>query len=188
MSNELTATLKSDIEKQRIIKTQLTALQKKVDERRQQAADLSESLARAKADHEACVLANLAGNASDKELEESEANLKRLADSIAKVTEPFEHEWKIRDRLSLESFDLEGIISANRSILCQKLLKECYAETAENKKINARLAAGYAGFLSSGELNKSWLQFLLCNFPHPSEHGMKIAIEKFKADHEFMRD
>jgi hypothetical protein len=51
-----------------------------------------------------------------------------------------------------------------------------------------RSAAGYAGFLSSGELNKSWLQFLLCNFPHPSEHGMKIAIEKFKADHEFMRD
>jgi len=188
MSNESIAMIKTNTEKLRIKKRQLLALLKKETEGNDKAAMLAQSLAQAKIDYEAFLLSNLAGNTTDKALDQSKATIKKLIDSIQEANEISEPMQKIKHDLQFEIYDLEGNIAAHRSILCRELEKEAREEIAANKKLTEQLSEGFVAFMSNGEPNTTWERFLLLNFPHPSQHDIHNAVDKFKAAYEFMRE
>lgn len=188
MSNQSLTILRADLEKQRINKKQLLALEKKAAEEVEKVTKLTKFMKQAEIDHEACLLSNLAGNTTDQKLEESKANLRKLADSIQEANETSNPMQKIKDKLLFEMYDLEGAISAHRSILCSELAKEAREGIAANKKLIEQLSEGFIAFISNGEPSTTWERFLLLNFPHPSQHDMQNAINKFKTKNEFMYD
>lgn len=188
MSNESIEMIKTKTEQLRIKKKQLLALQTKEVEGNEKAAMLEKSLAQANKDHEACLLSNLAGNTTDKALDQSKSTIKKLIDSIQEANEISEPMQRIKHDLQFEIYDLEGNIAAHRSILCRELEKEAREEIAANKKLTEQLSEGFVAFMSNGEPNNTWERFLLLNFPHPSQHDIHNAVDKFKAAYEFMRE
>lgn len=113
MSNESIAMIKTNTEKLRIKKRQLLALQKKETEGNEKAAMLEKSLAQAKKDHEACLLSNLAGNTSDKALDQSKATIKKLMDSIHEaneISEPMQMKSPNRCKKSNMTYSLKFMI------------------------------------------------------------------------------
>lgn len=188
MSNESIMILKNGIEQRNIKSKQLSALQTKGVEETEKEAKLSKLLEQAGLDHETCMRSNLVGNASDQDLKESKINLKELADSLQETKEALKLIAETRTKLNLEIYNLNDEIAVHRGILCLKLAREAQDEMAANKKLNEKLAAGYAACVLSGDYDRSWPRFLMCSFPHPSEHDMQLAVEKFKVSNDFMRD
>jgi hypothetical protein len=188
MSNESMMIVKNGIEQRNIKSKQLCALQAKEVEVSEKETKLLKLLEQAGLDHESYMRSNLTGDASDQVLQESKINLKELADSIQETKETLKFISETRTKLNFEISYLNGDIAVHRGILCLKLAREAHDEMAANKKLNEKLVAGYAAFISSGDYDRSWPRFLMCNFPHPSEPNIKLAVEKFKASNEFMRD
>lgn len=188
MSKESMMIVKNGIEQLRIKKQQLLALQTKEADENEKISKFNKLLEQAMIDHEACMRSNLVGNASDKNLDESKSNLKELADSLQEAKEKLQLISDTRAKLNSEVSTLNGDLTVHRSILCAKLAKDTHDEMVANKKINEKLVVGYAAFLASGDHDTSWTRFLLLNYPLPSEHEMNLAVEKFRANNEFMRD
>ncbi|WP_110382374.1 hypothetical protein [Nitrosomonas ureae] len=90
---------------------QLLALEKKAAEEVEKVTKLTKLLEQAEIDHEACLHSNLAGNTTDQKLEESKSNLRKLADSIQDANERSYPMQKIKDKLLIEIYDLEGAIA-----------------------------------------------------------------------------
>ncbi|MBS0300377.1 MAG: hypothetical protein JSR32_10740 [Proteobacteria bacterium] len=188
MSKETIVFLKSIIEQRKIKSKQLCALQTKESEETEKEAKLSKLLEQAKLSHDIYWRANLVGNASDQDLKESKINLKGLSDSLQKTNETLKLISETRTNLSFEIESLNGDIAVHRGTLCRKLAKEALDEMAANKKLKEKLADGYAAFLSSGDYDRSWIRFILSSFPQPNESDMRLAVEKLKANNDFMRD
>ncbi len=111
-----------------------------------------------------------------------------MADSLQEAKEILKSISETRAKLNSEISPLNDDITIHRGILCLKLTREVHDEMAANKKLNEKLAAGYAACILSGDYDRSWTRFLLCSFPHLSEHDMQLAVEKFKASNDFMSD
>lgn len=188
MSEESMIIVKNSSEQLKIKRQQLSALQKKEVEETAKVEKISKLLEQAVLDHETCMRSNLVGNASDQDLKESKANVKGLGDSLQEANETLISISETRAKLNSEISSLNDDITVHRGILCHKLAREEHAEMAANKKLNEKLAGGYAAFLSSGDYDRSWARFLVCCFPHPSERDIQLAVGKFKAGNDFMRD
>ena len=188
MNNEYLQIVKNSTEQKRIKNKQLLVLQTKEPEEIEKEAKLSKLLEQAKLDHDACMRNHLVGSASDQDLMESKNNLKELSDCLQETRETIKLIAETRIKLNHEISDHDGNITTYRSGLCRELAKELHDEMAINKKLNEKLAYGYAAFCKSGHYNMSWGQFLADCFPFPSEHDRQLAEDKLKANNDFMRD
>ena len=188
MSKESMMIVKNGIEQLRIKKQQLLALQTKEADENTKISKLNKLLEQAMIDHETCMRSNLVGNASDQDLKESKANVKGLGDSLQEANETLISISETRAKLNYEISDINDEIAVHRATICHKLAREEHAEMAANKKLNEKLAGGYAAFLSSSDYDRSWARFLVCCFPHPSERDIQLAVGKLKQSNDFMRD
>lgn len=188
MTNETIATLKNMTEERKVKIKQLSVFQAKEDEKNAEAARLNELLEQAKKSHDALILSNLSGIASDENLKESKINLNGLADSVQEIKDTIKLISEAKAKLNQEIESLSDDIKVRRGDLCRKSAEEAYVETSTNKKLNEKLVAGYAACMLGNPYDRSWLAFLARSFPHPSERDMQLAVEKFKASNEFMAD
>ena len=188
MNIESLQIVKNAIEQKRIKSTQLLTLQTKEAEEIEKEVKLSKLLEQAKLDHDACMRNHLVGSASDQEVMNSRSNLKDLSNRLQETRENIKFITETRIKLNHEISDLTGDLTVHRGILCSSLAKESYDEMATNKKLNEKLAYGYAAFRKTGHYDRSWNRFILDCFPIPSERDMQLAEEKLKASNDFMRD
>lgn len=188
MSNETIKFTNNMIEQRRVKIKQLTALRTRKTEETEKEAKLSKLLAQAELDHNACMRSNLAGDASDQKLKESKISLKELTDRLQETKKTIEFISEDISRLNHESSDLRGDIAIRRADACTEIAKEIFDEITANKKFYKKLVDGYAVFLSSHDHNKSWLRFVLLNFPQPGDRNIRLAEERFKESNDFMRD
>lgn len=188
MNNEYLQIVKNSTEQKRIKSKQLLVLQTKEPEEIEKEAKLSKLLEQAKLDHDACMRNHLVGSASDQDLMESKNNLKELSACLQETRETIKLIAETRIKLNDEISDHDGNITMYRSGLCGELAKEFHDEMATNKKLNEKLAYGYAVFRETGHPNRSWERFILNCFPPLSERDRQLAEEKLKANNDFMRD
>lgn len=187
MSKETTA-LKNMIEERRVKIKQTAVLQVKETEKMEEAAKIGELLQQAKKTHDSCLLANLAGTASDQDLKESKTSLKELSDSLQETKEALQFISEARRKLNLEIGTLNGDILVHRGALCRKLAESVFAETGMDKKLKEKLISGCAAFQMTGDFDMSWQRFLVLCFPQPSDGDMQLAAEKLKTNNDFMQD
>ena len=188
MNKEYLQIVKNSVEQKRIKNQQLLVLQTKEPEEIEKEAKLSKLLEQAKLDHDVCMRNHLVGSASDQDLMKSKNNLKELSDCLQETRETIKFIAETRIKLNREIGDLDMDLTTYRSALCGELAKESHDEMATNKKLNEKLAYGYAVFLKTGHYDRSWNRFILDCFPIPSERDMQLAEQKLKAGNDFMRD
>lgn len=188
MSEESLAIIKTSTAQLKIKKSQLAALETKQTEENDKLNNLSKLLDQAKLDHETCMRATLAGNATAQDLKDSKAKIIELNESIQECRDALKFISEVRPALNHEIIFLKENITAHRAILCSKLFDEAQEANTNDKKFRGKMMDSYAMFLSTGHFDRSWLQHLLLVYPHPNAKDLDIACEKFKANHEFMRD
>ncbi len=188
MSNVTIKLVNNMIEQRNIKNKQLLALQTRKTEETEKEAKLNNLLAQAELEHNTCMRANLTGNASDQKLKESKINLKQSADYLQETKEVIKFISEDITKLNYEIGDLRGDIAVYRENLCSELTKELFDEMPANKKLNEKLATGYAAHCSSNDFDRSWIRFILRCFPQPDDRNMQLAVEKLKASNDFMRD
>lgn len=189
MSNNNLKLLHSNLEQYKALSNQLSILGKKETEEIENQSRLREMVKQAEQKYEGCLKANLTGVAGDQELEKAKAELKKLNESYDESKQRLGLIQQMRGNLNNEAGDLRGDVRLYRGLVCLNMARESQAEMEGNKKLNEKMIAGYAAFLSAtGEPDRSWRRFIYDCFPEPSERDINLAVEKFKASNDFMSD
>jgi predicted nucleic acid-binding Zn-ribbon protein len=191
-----TESLKTELDECRkelkFIKKRLAALPVKEDTERTKLAQLQKDVYQADKDYDEIRAMNLTGDATDQAVSTAKARHAELVELLSDVTGNISYIASVRAGLNGQFGDLRDRINVARAELCNADLHAAKAAMAKTK-VSEKLLVAFSIWVSATPHRlygntPPWNVFLIETFPEPNGSEVVGAIEKFKADTDYMKD